>query len=174
MIHVPKHRAGLLTPLPLKAMLIWDFLTRRSAPTWVTENADDLFLRKTLKRRTVAHLSENFSGQSPVGSLKDKWTDVKGPLVRSHWLMGTGWTGREEFEVSFRLWLKGREPLYGRLRVCLFFFFPVFVLYLVILCISIARQTKSRNLLRHSLPIAITLQSAIYWGSIFEGSNQIK
>ena len=77
-MHDPHYqtRSWALTPLSLKAVLIWDFLTRRSAPTWVTENADDLFLRKALNRRTVAHLSENFSGQSPVGSLKDKWTDL--------------------------------------------------------------------------------------------------
>ena len=42
--------------------------------------------------------------------------------------------------------------------VCLFF--PVFLLYHVFLCISTARQTKSRHLLRHSLPIVIALPSA--------------
>lgn len=62
-IHVTKHRAGLLSLLLLEVMLIRDILPRPSALTRVTENADHLFLRKALQRRIVAHMSETFAGQ---------------------------------------------------------------------------------------------------------------
>lgn len=67
-------------------MLIWDILTRHSAPAWITENVDDLLLRKALKR-TVAHLFGIFAGQQACRQPQRwmGWPKRPPPLAVTDW-----------------------------------------------------------------------------------------
>lgn len=131
------------------------------------------FSGKLWKGRTVTHLSENFSGQSPVGSLKDKWTDLK----RAPSYAVTDWweqaeLGERNLKSFISIVTRRQEPLYERLQGCFWvFLFPVFLFYTLLFY---AYQQPGRQ----SQGTPETLFTRHCYTSVskasFEGSNQIK
>lgn len=165
-----KHRAGLLTTLFLKAMLIWDILTRHSTVIGYKECRWSIIQESSENKDScpsvwVVCSATGLSAASKMDGLTCKGRHCQQSLIYEKRVS----LERGVWKASFHIWLQGRELLYNQklLEGFFLFFFCTLVFHTHQWTCGQDQGTPSDTL----LPVSIALQSAKI---SFQGSNQIK